>query len=93
MFILAPITVGVAHIDLHIFTERFYMYYITKQSYNIALKYEIVFSSAILGLLSLPKDFATYLLAIFIINLLMYFAFYIIMKVSIGINRATDAGN
>lgn len=28
-----------------------------------------------------PRDFASYLLAIFIVNLLMYFAFYIIMKV------------
>lgn len=31
----------------------------------------------------MPKDFASYLLAIIIINLLMYFLFYIIMKVII----------
>lgn len=29
-----------------------------------------------------PNDFASYLLAIGICNLLLYFAFYIIMKVS-----------
>ena len=31
-----------------------------------------------------PNDFASYLLAIGICNLLLYFAFYIIMKVSGG---------
>ncbi|XP_064650536.1 SID1 transmembrane family member 1-like isoform X3 [Lineus longissimus] len=38
------------------------------------------FSFAIYGLLTQPKDFSSYLLAIFIINLLLYCAFYIIMK-------------
>ena len=37
--------------------------------------------SAIYGIIEEPRDFASYLLAIFIVNLLMYFAFYIIMKV------------
>lgn len=37
-----------------------------------------------------PNDFASYLLAIGICNLLLYFAFYIIMKVrlSLGARRA-----
>lgn len=34
------------------------------------------------GLIMRPNDFASYLLAIGICNLLLYFAFYIIMKVS-----------
>ena len=33
------------------------------------------------GLIERPNDFASYLLAIAICNLLLYFAFYIIMKV------------
>lgn len=33
------------------------------------------------GLIERPNDFASYLLAIGICNLLLYFAFYIIMKV------------
>lgn len=33
------------------------------------------------GLIMRPNDFASYLLAIGICNLLLYFAFYIIMKV------------
>lgn len=37
--------------------------------------------SAIFGAITMPKDFASYLLAIVIINLLMYFVFYIFMKV------------
>ena len=37
-----------------------------------------------------PKDFASYLLAIFIVNLLMYFAFYIIMKVRIIFRKLND---
>ena len=37
--------------------------------------------SAGYGVFKMPKDFASYLLAIVIINLLMYFAFYIVMKV------------
>ena len=36
------------------------------------------------GLIMRPNDFASYLLAIGICNLLLYFAFYIIMKVSGG---------
>jgi uncharacterized membrane-anchored protein YitT (DUF2179 family) len=35
---------------------------------------------AIFGAITMPKDFASYLLAIVIINLLMYFVFYIFMK-------------
>uniref|UniRef100_A0A8C4RTG0 SID1 transmembrane family member 2 n=1 Tax=Erpetoichthys calabaricus TaxID=27687 RepID=A0A8C4RTG0_ERPCA len=35
---------------------------------------------AIFGLIMRPKDFASYLLGIFICNLLLYLAFYIIMK-------------
>lgn len=34
------------------------------------------------GLIMRPNDFASYLLAIGICNLLLYFAFYIIMKVN-----------
>lgn len=34
------------------------------------------------GLIERPNDFASYLLAIGICNLLLYFAFYIIMKVT-----------
>ncbi|XP_039600053.1 SID1 transmembrane family member 1 isoform X2 [Polypterus senegalus] len=37
-------------------------------------------SFAIFGLILRPKDFASYLLGIFICNLLLYLAFYIIMK-------------
>jgi len=37
-------------------------------------------SFAIYGVIMEPRDFASYLLAIIIVNLLMYFAFYIIMK-------------
>uniref|UniRef100_A0A7M4ETU1 SID1 transmembrane family member 2 n=1 Tax=Crocodylus porosus TaxID=8502 RepID=A0A7M4ETU1_CROPO len=36
--------------------------------------------SAIFGLVYRPRDFASYLLGIFICNLLLYLAFYIIMK-------------
>uniref|UniRef100_A0A4W6DSA3 SID1 transmembrane family member 2 n=1 Tax=Lates calcarifer TaxID=8187 RepID=A0A4W6DSA3_LATCA len=39
-------------------------------------------SLAAYGLIERPNDFASYLLAIAICNLLLYFAFYIIMKVS-----------
>lgn len=35
------------------------------------------------GLIERPNDFASYLLAIGICNLLLYFAFYIIMKVPV----------
>lgn len=37
---------------------------------------------AIYGMVSTPTDFASYLLIIFLTNLLLYIAFYIIMKVS-----------
>lgn len=37
--------------------------------------------SAIFGLVYRPRDFASYILGIFICNLLLYLAFYIIMKV------------
>lgn len=39
--------------------------------------------SAAYGLIVRPNDFASYLLAIGICNLLLYFAFYIIMKVGV----------
>lgn len=38
------------------------------------------------GLIERPNDFASYLLAIAICNLLLYFAFYIIMKVCVCIH-------
>uniref|UniRef100_A0A8C7MPD0 SID1 transmembrane family member 2 n=1 Tax=Oncorhynchus kisutch TaxID=8019 RepID=A0A8C7MPD0_ONCKI len=41
-------------------------------------------SRAAYGLLKTPNDFASYLLAIAICNLLLYFAFYIIMKLRSG---------
>uniref|UniRef100_A0A4W5M5Q5 SID1 transmembrane family member 2 n=1 Tax=Hucho hucho TaxID=62062 RepID=A0A4W5M5Q5_9TELE len=44
-------------------------------------------SLAAYGLLKTPNDFASYLLAIAICNLLLYFAFYIIMKVCGGEGR------
>lgn len=40
--------------------------------------------SAIFGLVYRPRDFASYILGIFICNLLLYLAFYIIMKVKGG---------
>uniref|UniRef100_A0A8C9NBP7 SID1 transmembrane family member 1 n=1 Tax=Serinus canaria TaxID=9135 RepID=A0A8C9NBP7_SERCA len=40
--------------------------------------------SAIFGLVYRPRDFASYILGIFICNLLLYLAFYIIMKVMRG---------
>ena len=39
---------------------------------------------AVYGLLERPPDFASYILAIFITNLMMYTLFYIIMKVRHG---------
>jgi len=39
------------------------------------------FCSAGYGLATVPKDFASYLLGIVLINLNMYFFFYIVMKV------------
>ncbi|KAL3057085.1 hypothetical protein OYC64_007550 [Pagothenia borchgrevinki] len=44
----------------------------------------INWSLAAFGLLERPNDFASYLLAIAICNLLLYFAFYIIMKLRSG---------
>lgn len=41
----------------------------------------LFFLSAIFGLVYRPKDFASYMLGIFICNLLLYLAFYVIMKV------------
>lgn len=38
-------------------------------------------SSAIYGVATTPNDFATYLLAILVVNGLLYLAFYVIMKV------------
>lgn len=40
--------------------------------------------SALFGLVYRPRDFASYILGIFICNLLLYLAFYIIMKVRVG---------
>lgn len=48
--------------------------------------------SAIYGVAAAPNDFATYLLAILIVNGLLYLAFYVIMKVlpsSVLINLPT----
>ncbi|KAK2170013.1 hypothetical protein LSH36_5g17033 [Paralvinella palmiformis] len=39
---------------------------------------------AIFGCVIEPPDFASYMLSIFIINLMMYFAFYIVMKIRSG---------
>lgn len=39
-------------------------------------------SSAIYGVVVIPNDFATYLLAILIVNGILYLAFYVIMKVT-----------
>ncbi|XP_034812997.2 SID1 transmembrane family member 1 isoform X1 [Pan paniscus] len=41
-------------------------------------------SFALFGLIYRPRDFASYMLGIFICNLLLYLAFYIIMKVRAG---------
>ncbi|XP_074653774.1 SID1 transmembrane family member 1-like isoform X2 [Tubulanus polymorphus] len=41
-------------------------------------------SFALFGMMTQPRDFASYLLAIFIVNLLLYCAFYIIMKLRSG---------
>ena len=41
-------------------------------------------SSAIYGVATTPNDFATYLLAILIVNGLLYLAFYVIMKVHLS---------
>ncbi|KAM9583279.1 SID1 transmembrane family member 1 [Trichechus inunguis] len=41
-------------------------------------------SFALFGLIYQPRDFASYMLGIFICNLLLYLAFYIIMKVRVG---------
>ena len=42
---------------------------------------DCLISSAIYGVATTPNDFATYLLAILIVNGLLYLAFYVIMKV------------
>lgn len=38
------------------------------------------FAAAILGVVFQPGDFPSFLLAVFLINLLAYFAYYVIMK-------------
>ena len=38
------------------------------------------FSAAILGVIFMPSDFPSFLLAVFLINLLAYFAYYVLMK-------------
>ena len=58
------------------------LYTLTYQnSENQQCLFVIAACSAIYGIVKQPSDFASFLLAIFIVNLLMYFAFYIIMKV------------
>ena len=44
--------------------------------------------SALFGLINQPRDFASYMLGIFICNLLLYLAFYIIMKVRVAAGSA-----
>lgn len=44
--------------------------------------------SALFGLIYRPRDFASYMLGIFICNLLLYLAFYIIMKVSMALGAS-----
>ena len=41
--------------------------------------------SAIYGVATTPNDFATYLLAILIVNGILYLAFYVIMKVLLSL--------
>eukprot|EP00116_Pleurobrachia_bachei_P008060 sb/3468322/ len=38
------------------------------------------FAAAVLGVVFMPSDFPSFLLAVFLINLLAYFAYYVIMK-------------
>lgn len=38
------------------------------------------FAAAVLGVVFIPSDFPSFLLAVFLINLLAYFAYYVIMK-------------
>ena len=51
--------------------------------FSCSLDWQIgcLISSAIYGVATTPNDFATYLLAILIVNGLLYLAFYVIMKV------------
>ena len=50
-------------------------------SCSLDLQIGCLISSAIYGVATTPNDFATYLLAILIVNGLLYLAFYVIMKV------------
>uniref|UniRef100_A0A8C6MLF6 SID1 transmembrane family member 2 n=1 Tax=Nothobranchius furzeri TaxID=105023 RepID=A0A8C6MLF6_NOTFU len=52
--------------------------------YIVTLLVGFLLCSAAYGLIERPNDFASYLLAIAICNLLLYFAFYIIMKLRSG---------
>lgn len=49
---------------------------------SLASPASLPLARAAYGLIMRPNDFASYLLAIGICNLLLYFAFYIIMKVN-----------
>ncbi|VDN99945.1 unnamed protein product [Rodentolepis nana] len=46
---------------------------------------------AAFGLFTRPRDFASYLLSIFMINLLMYYCFYVIMKVCLPLVAIENA--
>ncbi|XP_074831131.1 SID1 transmembrane family member 1 isoform X4 [Natator depressus] len=48
-------------------------------------------SFAVFGLVYRPRDFASYMLGIFICNLLLYLAFYIIMKVLLTLDDDLDS--
>lgn len=50
---------------------------------SLSLSLLLPLRRAAYGLIERPNDFASYLLAIAICNLLLYFAFYIIMKVCV----------
>ena len=47
----------------------------------------------IYGLVKMSKDFNSYMLAIFLVNLLLYLAFYIIMKVRLSDNTRCSFWN
>uniref|UniRef100_A0A670JXW7 SID1 transmembrane family member 2 n=1 Tax=Podarcis muralis TaxID=64176 RepID=A0A670JXW7_PODMU len=60
------------------------MYVVSKAGSILIKKQRYKISRAAYGLIMRPNDFASYLLAIGICNLLLYFAFYIIMKLRSG---------
>ena len=75
----------------YIYCWRIMKFNWSKYNYNICWKTFIIlrvvnwswsfFSRMLFGVITQPVDFASFLVAIVILNLLMYFAFYIIMKV------------